>query len=167
MEVLIARPRPCDPAGDERRVGEAGFSLVELLVAILVVAFVVLGVLTAFGQGVKFNSSSRDYTAVSNLAKSQLEELIALPYDTTGAAGDPLSVGDHGPVTSPDGRFSIRYAVFESAITTQQRDPATALTIAAPAGMGNIKRITLTVVPLNDTAPGLREVTVEGVKHVR
>jgi type II secretory pathway pseudopilin PulG len=167
MEVLTARNRPSGGTGAERRAGESGYSLVELLVAILIVAFVVLGVLSAFGQGVKFNSTSRDYTAVSNLAKSHLEELIALPFDTTGFPGDPLAVGDHGPVTSPDGRFSIRYSVFEGAITSQQRDPATALITAVAAGMGNIKRVTLTVVPLNDTAPGLRQVTVEGVKHVR
>lgn len=166
MEVLTACRRPWGQPGDQRR-GESGYSLVELLVAILIVAFVVLGVLSAFGQGVKFNSSSRDYTAVSNLAKSHLEELIALPFNTTGLPGDPLVAGDHGPFTSPDGRFTIRYTVFESAITTQQREPAVALTTAVAAGMGNIKRITLTVVPLNDTAPGLREVTVEGVKHVR
>lgn len=74
MEVLTACRRPWGQPGDQRR-GESGYSLVELLVAILIVAFVVLGVLSAFGQGVKFNSSSRDYTAVSNLAKSHLEEL--------------------------------------------------------------------------------------------
>jgi prepilin-type N-terminal cleavage/methylation domain-containing protein len=152
---------------DDRCHGESGFSLVELLVAILIVAFVVLGVLSAFGQGVKFNSSSRDYTAVSNLAKTQLEELIALPFNTAAIAGDPLAAGTHGPVTSPDGRFSTTYTVVESAIRGDQRDPNTALANPSNPGEGNIKRITVTVLPLNDTAPGLREVTVEAVKHVR
>jgi len=162
MAVLTARTRRSGRFPAPRRRGELGFSLPELLVAILILAFVILGVLSAFGHGIQLNSSSRDYTAVSNLAKSQLEELIALPF---GAAA--LTPGVTHSLSSPDSRFTITYTVVECAITTQRRDPTEALANPVAAGMGNVKRITLTVTPVNNTAPGLREVTVEAVKHVR
>jgi Tfp pilus assembly protein PilV len=141
---------------------EAGFSLAELLVALLIVAFVVLGVLTAFGQGIKFNSSSRDYSAVSSLATSHLEELISLPFRAPEL--DPASTHT---LQSPDARFTITYTVQEFSLNAQTSDPMAVFATTQTPGIGNVKRITLTVNPLNRTAPGQREVTVEAVKQVR
>ncbi len=153
MAALTATRRPA---------GEAGVSLLELLVALLIVAFVVLGVLTSLGQGVRFNSSSRDYAAVSNLAKSQLEDLIARGFR------DP-ALAPGGPFTrlSPDDRYRVSYSVREVLLTAREVDPDRVVRGVEAPGVGNLKVITVTVSPRRSEAPGQRELTVEAVKHLR
>lgn len=143
---------------------DRGFSLVEILVALMLLAFVVLGILGSLDYGVRLNGSSRDYTAISNHAKSQLEELLALGF------GDPqLAAGVTYNDTVEDGRYQLEYRVDDFILTSANPDPAAVLA-AGPQAPGtanvNMKRITVTASAVAP-GPGQRSVTVEAVKHVR
>jgi prepilin-type N-terminal cleavage/methylation domain-containing protein len=71
---------------------QAGFSLIEVLIAAGIMLIVALGVLPLFTQSMVNNSAGNDYTQVSNYAKSELERLNELPFDSpslTIPAGQP------------------------------------------------------------------------------
>jgi prepilin-type N-terminal cleavage/methylation domain-containing protein len=59
--------------------GEQGFSLVEVLIAAAIFLVVALGIVPLFAQAIVNNRSGADYTTATNLAKSELERLYALP----------------------------------------------------------------------------------------
>jgi hypothetical protein len=130
----------------------------------MLLAFVVLGVLGSLDYGVRLNGSSRDYTAIANHAKSQIEELLALAFN------DPqLTAGVTYRETVEDGRYQLEYRVDDFILTSASPDPATVLA-AGPQAPGapnvNMKRITVTASAVAP-GPGLRTVTVEAVKHIR
>lgn len=157
MEVLTSprnRKRPVSGAG------QTGFSLVELLVAMVILAFVALSVFGALDYGMTLNGSSRDYTTVSNLAKSRLEELVAMPFNAP-----VLAPGTTYTEVTEDGLFNVDYVVREHTIGGQTTLPDQAFAIDTP-GTGNVKVITLTA-SARGMAPGIRAVTVEAVKHIR
>lgn len=141
-----------------------GFSLIEALVALMLLAFVVLGILGSLDYGVRLNGSSRDYTAISNHAKSQLEELLALGFNDS-----QLTAGVTYQGAVEDGLYRLEYRVDDYIVSSATPDPAAVLA-AAPQAPGapniNMKRITVTASAVAP-GPGLRTVTVEAVKHVR
>jgi prepilin-type N-terminal cleavage/methylation domain-containing protein len=66
----------------EVRKVERGFSLVEVLIASAIFLIIALGVLPLFAQAIRSNLSGRDATDVSNLARSHVEELLQVPFET-------------------------------------------------------------------------------------
>ncbi len=60
-----------------------GFTLVETLVAILLLAFAALALAPLFVSGMQTNASAFDYTMANTLAKEKIESLTLLP------SGDP------------------------------------------------------------------------------
>jgi len=147
----------------EGTAGEAGFSLIELLVALLILGFVALSIVGALNYGMVLNGTSRDYSKASNLAKSRLEQLAALPFTAPQLASNTI----HNEVTD-DGLYNIGYVVRDFAISGSSSDPATVFAGVPVTGGGftNVKIITVSVSALG-TAPGIRSVTVEAVKHTR
>lgn len=69
------------------RDGEAGFSLVEVLVATLLFFIIAVGVVPLFSRSMVANRAGADATAVSQFALSRVEELKDPPFDS--AAVDP------------------------------------------------------------------------------
>lgn len=59
----------------------AGFSLVETLLAALILMVVALGVLPLFSRAMASNLSGSESTSLSNLAATHAEELYQLPFD--------------------------------------------------------------------------------------
>jgi len=141
----------------------AGFSLLEMLIALLILAFIAIGVMSALDLGIMLNGSSRDYTKVSNLAKSRLELLVALPFNAP-----QLAAGTTHTDNTENGLYDIEYVVRDFAISSGNVDPTSVFAgpPVAAGGFANVKLITMTVTA-HGTAPGLRAVTVESVKHVR
>ena len=79
-------PRPAVPT--HRR---AGFSLVEAIIASLILLVVALGVLPLFTRAMASNFSGAESTSLANMATERAEELYQLPFDhplLTLAAGD-------------------------------------------------------------------------------
>ena len=88
-----------------RRAGEPGLTLIELLIALALLGFVLLGVVPLFIASVKSNYSGNEYTSIHVLARDRLEQLMNLPFND-GA----LSPGVHPndlPAKLPDPRTGI------------------------------------------------------------
>lgn len=157
----------------------SGVTLVELLIAIALLGFVLLGIASLFIASVKSNYSANEYTSLNNLARDRLEQLMTVPFN------DPqLAVGDHPandlPATLPDpdtglppsdvpNPFRRTYRVRQFAIPASSTIPdGSAFTPARIVAAGSVyhyKRIDVTV----DTAVphlgfGVRAARVSGMR---
>jgi len=109
------------------RHSQRGVTLIELLVALALLAFVLLGITPLFMASVKSNFSANEYTSIHVLARDRLEQLMNLPFTDA-----QLAAGEHCvslPATLPSGAlnpFTITYSV------TQLRIPA-AVSVATNA----------------------------------
>jgi len=65
----------------QRRAAEAGFSVVEGLIAALLLLIVVLGVLPLVSRSMMNNVQGNDATTQANAAMSGNERLLSLPFD--------------------------------------------------------------------------------------
>lgn len=65
--------------GRSRPPGAEGFSLVEVLVMALILAFVLLSVITLFIFGIQWNAWGRDETVLATLAQRKMEQLRRVP----------------------------------------------------------------------------------------
>lgn len=61
---------------------EAGFSLVEILIAAALFLIVVIGILPLFTRAIVDNTAGADYTQATNMAKSMAEELQQAPFNS-------------------------------------------------------------------------------------
>ena len=76
--------------GQSGQSGQRGLTLVELLIAVALLGFVLLGIAPLFIASVKSNYSANEYTSIHILARDRLEQVMNLTFD------DPLlSVGFH------------------------------------------------------------------------
>lgn len=66
------------PAGASR---ERGFSIIEVLIASVLLLIMVLGILPLFFRSTVNNAMGADSTQLSNLSKSRVEEYSQLPFD--------------------------------------------------------------------------------------
>lgn len=64
----------------ERR--SAGFSLIEVLVASLILLVIALGLVPLYTRSIRSNVEGFEFTHVSNSAKSRAEEYIQLPFNS-------------------------------------------------------------------------------------
>ena len=137
----------------------AGFTLVEILVALVILSFVALGIAGLFTHAVKTNASGHDYALLATEARFALETLQALPFthDDLAAAGSPHTM----PPVNPN--FTITYTVDDYRIDSWQE--ATAGNWAAAAATdANLKRISMTVASTNQVLEGRRIFTVSSLK---
>jgi prepilin-type N-terminal cleavage/methylation domain-containing protein len=156
------------------RAKQRGMSLVEVLVALAILAVVTLSVIGLFSQSISLNASGMDYTVVNNLARDKLEELLDLPFNATDISIDPSSwdytmskvktIPNDLPVDMPFSRtVEIRELLFEK-LEGAANDWQHQLTTAADPGTGNIKEITVIVRSTRTMMPGVREIRVVGYK---
>jgi len=89
---------------------QAGFTLVELLVAIVVLAIGLLGLVQLQVTAIKTNSQSMTSTASKSLAQKVVEEFAALPPDdprfTDGETGTWGTYTEQG-----GGTYTVTYSV--------------------------------------------------------
>lgn len=80
---------------------DAGVTLVEMLIALGLLGFILLGIAPLFLASVKSNYSANEYTSTHNLSRDKLEQLMNLPANHADLAPGPHSVNDL-PATLPD-----------------------------------------------------------------
>jgi len=60
---------------------DAGFSMIEALIAAAILLIIALGLIPLFTRSIIDNNSGNDATQVTNHGKTQLEDLIQLPFN--------------------------------------------------------------------------------------
>jgi prepilin-type N-terminal cleavage/methylation domain-containing protein len=147
------------------RASDQGFTLVEVLMALLILAIVALGIAGMFSHSMLVNASGYDYAKLASQARFVLEELRARPFtDTTlsETGGSPRTWVPVGGVTYSNRGFTATYTVTDFSVSTWS-DLAGGWTV--PSGVaGNVKRITVTVTSTTQTLQGNRVLTVSAVK---
>ncbi len=139
---------------------QTGFTLVEILVALVILSFVALGIAGLFTHSIKTNASGHDYALLATEARFALETLQALPWDheMLTQADSPHTMG---PV-NPD--FTITYTVDDYEVTNWAQASAGAWPTPTATSGPNIKRITMTVASTNQVLEGRRVFTVSSLK---
>jgi prepilin-type N-terminal cleavage/methylation domain-containing protein len=126
-----------------RRTREDGLTLVELLIALALLSFVLLGIVPLFLASTKSNYSANEYTSIHILARDRLEQLMNKPFNDAA-----LSVGGHvndqdaklpdpstgkppssGGVPNP---FTITYQVLQYAVPALDTTTTPAQTAPTP-----------------------------------
>jgi type II secretory pathway pseudopilin PulG len=77
---VSAMSRPQRPAA-RPTTGAAGFSLIEVLIAMGLTGLLMIGVLPLFTKSMSNNVEGNQLTEVTNRARMHIEELMALPID--------------------------------------------------------------------------------------
>lgn len=72
---VAVRPHGFRRSAGRRRPGGSGFTLLELMVAAVILAFGIVGVLRAISAGLLSARDASDYTTAAMLAQAQLEQL--------------------------------------------------------------------------------------------
>ncbi len=126
-----------------RRLGRDGFTLIEVLVALLVMSIAVVAVLQLFGGGLRLARAAGDSLEATLLAESKLSEL----------AGETLVEGTTEG-TDGDYRWSRRVTVDRSLLPDDDRDagsPARLARVAVEVRWGRNRRFELvTLRPLGE-----------------
>lgn len=141
---------------------DRGFTLIEVLVALLILAIVSLGVAGMFSHAMVVNASGYDYARLASQARFVLEELRARPFndatliETTGTAWVPQS-GSYS-----NRNFTATYAITDFSINNWTDLGAWSV----PTGLapGNVKRITVRIRSTAMNLQGRRELVVSALK---
>jgi Tfp pilus assembly protein PilV len=62
--------------------GEAGFSLIETLIAAALLLIIALGMIPLFKRAIDNNALGSDYTQATSYAKTDLEDLMEIPFQS-------------------------------------------------------------------------------------
>jgi Tfp pilus assembly protein PilV len=110
---------------------EQGFTMLEIVIALVLMMIVVLGAAALFGYAINYNSGAYDRTLAHAVAQRQMEYLRRVPYAnlTTPAQPEPNIISSGRP-------FSI--------VTTICADAA-----ANCGGSATLKKITIDITPLS------------------
>jgi prepilin-type N-terminal cleavage/methylation domain-containing protein len=142
---------------------DEGFTLVEVLVALLILAIVSLGIAGMFSHAMVVNASGYDYARLASQARFILEELRARPFNDPTLVATTESVWVPQNLTYSNPNFTATYSVTDFAIRNW-----TDLGGAWPAPTGvtpaNVKRITVRVRSTAQNLQGQRELVVSALK---
>jgi prepilin-type N-terminal cleavage/methylation domain-containing protein len=122
----MGKIRPIRGAG--KRGKARGFSLIELTMAMSVLAIGLLGGIVVIGMATANNGRSKLHTTAVTLAESTMEKILAIPQRATGAAAQTSVADCAGHVfnvqTAPGGSALISSGAFSGAIDFSQTPQA-------------------------------------------
>jgi type IV pilus assembly protein PilV len=124
-----------------RRKGEQGFTLIEVMIALVIFAIGILGVAIMQLNAINGNASARMSTETVTLAQDQIERLLGLPYDHAD-----LTDGTHPDVTLAGGVYQARWEVTDDSPVL------------------NCKTVVMTVTKIQATLGRFKEVEIQFVK---
>ena len=85
---------------------EAGYSLVEVMVAIMLLSIAIIPMVSMFDAGLRAAVLGGNYDQARAIAGEELEEVRALPFRIDGAPADSV-VEIYPPVNGPSGGGSV------------------------------------------------------------
>jgi prepilin-type N-terminal cleavage/methylation domain-containing protein len=107
---------------------ESGYSLVEVMVSILILAIAIIPMVGMFDMGLNAATRSGDYDRARTLAGEKLEEIRALPYNKPGSPSDSAveKYPPGTPVADTQGKFTrtVTTRYFVENPTTQNLEEA-------------------------------------------
>ena len=143
---------------------ESGLSLIEVLVALVILAMVAVSVLTIFSFSMKLNTSALDYSRVTHGARDKMEELLATAWyeDLNGSLiMDPqLRAGVAHRSSSPGAGVQLVWKIRNFVL-----DPVTPLgRPTTDPQFADMKMITLTAISESGSGVGRRNATLCAMK---
>ncbi len=90
-----------------RKVNNSGFSLLEVLVALIIFTIGILGMAALQITAIKGNYFSSNLSEAMALAQEKFEELVQTDYNLDGA-GQPLEAGNHSETS---GKYTVNWTV--------------------------------------------------------
>lgn len=145
------------------RRGEAGITLPETLVALVILAIVAVSILTMFAYAMELNVTGMDYATLTNRARDKSEQLLASPWYDSPAGTDILATdlvaGNHSEA-QPESRLNITWRVTDFAIDQNNTVPPGSPSTINP----NVKTIDVTAVSTSASGVGRRDVTLSVMK---
>lgn len=126
----------------DNQLGEAGFTLLETSIAMVLLAIVGLGIASCFFYAAKNNSSARDRDLAMAVAQEQIEQYRNLPFNNAGLAA--TANGGTNAVITRGGR---RYQVLTTITDSNVQD-----------GTARTKTIQIRVVPWSDNSQWARNI---------
>ena len=142
------------------RGGSEGFTLVEVLVALMILSFVALGIAGLFSHAMVTNASGHDYALLASEARFALEGLQALAF-SDAALND--TGGTPATLVPQNQNFTINYTVEDYRVENWTQ-AASAWTTTSDPDLANLKRISMTVASTNQILEGRRVLTVTSLK---
>ncbi len=139
-----------------------GFTLIEVLVALVILAIVALGIAGMFSHAMVVNASSYDYARLASQARFVLEELRARPFVDPTLNATAATVWAPQNAAYSNDQFTATYSITDFGIGNW-----TDLgTWPAPTGVNpaNVKRITVRVRSTAQNLQGRREFVVSALK---
>jgi len=145
-----------------QRPGCGGFTLIEVLIASIILVAIALGTLPMFMRSITDNASGRESTEASNFARSRIEEYSQLDFNSpelTIAGGTELVVDDYysaanetwtvGAPPAGDPAVWLRTTTVRqysaAALDDLQLDAAEALDATASASLVHLKEVVVRV----------------------
>lgn len=145
---------------------EGGITLVETLVALLILAVVSVSVLTMFSYSMELNTTGLDYATLTNRARDKAEQLLATAWFTDAAGNtimDPdLATGAVHQEVQPESRLNLIWRVQDFEMNQSNTVPP-GLPTSDPT-LSNVKLIIVTAVSTSASGVGRRDTTVTALK---
>ncbi|TYP53295.1 type IV pilus modification PilV family protein [Thermosediminibacter litoriperuensis] len=91
----------------------SGFTLIEVLIATLILVAAIVPLMTAFIHGARWTAESRDLITAVNLAQGKLEELKNRPYASL-ESGEPVDPNQPPRPFTGYPEYTYRLAVIEN-----------------------------------------------------
>jgi prepilin-type N-terminal cleavage/methylation domain-containing protein len=119
-------------------ISDQGFSLVEILIAVMVLSMAIVPIINAIGPAVKTTAAERQFSVSTNQARATLNRLLSVDFATLNA-----NQGDAVELTSLFG--STAEANLENFLLNGKLyTPAVAITDAS-SGAGGLLQLTVTI----------------------
>jgi type IV pilus assembly protein PilV len=118
---------------------DAGFTIIEVVIAISILAVGLLGVAAMQTSAIQVNSAAGQMTTRMNWAQDKMEELMALPYTDTLLVDNNSAVGvmtNHTDTSPPTG-YTITWSV-----DNHNPVPNTKRIVVTVTGKGKTSRLT-------------------------
>lgn len=88
---------------------DEGFTLIEVLVAMIVLGIGVAALMTAFGTQIKTSLTNRDQSEAAALLTAAAEYVKSVPYPSTCTAIAGQTLAAPGPELAHDSTFTIKF----------------------------------------------------------